>query len=281
MCGAACRLCLPSTTDDLQVCAATDTWRLPPNTCTHTHTQQSVATSTHAAMDTSSSSGSEKGWPHRVKWCCAHITIAKQIQAHQQQSKVGGVARALMMLSLTHSLTLTLSLPPPLCVLPLLTLLPPPTQSALEAMPSHPEVGKPNAGAIDAAQRMTLLQMYGVPTTTVPGYMAMPGVPYSMQELQLRMPSYVQPAPAAPAPFVDTSNLVSVKPMDRTSSQVTDSLNFQMVNSVQLLPYPVATVLPTGMNNLVQGSYVGPVPVIGNCVINPCQPGVMAAPWVR
>lgn len=84
------------------------------------------------------------------------------------------------------------------------------------------------------------LQMYGVRTAAVPGYMAMPGVPYSMP--------------------------------------------VQMVNGVQLLPYmqslPVAAVMPSAA---VQGSYIGtvPVPVIGNCVLNPCQPGVMAAPWVR
>ena len=31
---------------------------------------------------------SESGRPHRIRWCSAHVTIAKQILAHQQQSKV-------------------------------------------------------------------------------------------------------------------------------------------------------------------------------------------------
>ena len=41
-----------------------------------------MTVSTHTAM-------SESGQTQKVKWCCAHVTIAKQIQAHQQQTKVG------------------------------------------------------------------------------------------------------------------------------------------------------------------------------------------------
>ena len=138
---------------------------------------------------------------------------------------------------------------------------------------------------VDTAQQMALLQMYGVPTT-VPGYMAMPaGIPYSMPEVHLQNLSFAPPPAAAPsAPFVDTARMLSVKPVTGPSPQVPSNSNFnlQMVNGVQLLPctqsLPVAAILP---NNLVQGSYVTPVPVIGNCVINPCQPGIMAAPWVR
>lgn len=143
--------------------------------------------------------------------------------------------------------------------------------------------------AVDAAQQMALLQMYGVRTTAVPGYMAMSGVPYSMPEVQLRNLSFV-PHTAPTALFMDAANVLSVKPMAAgITSQASDSsnLNVQMMNGVQLLPYtqslPVAAVMPNGINTAVQGSYIGPVPVpvIGNCVLNPCQPGVMATPWVR
>lgn len=149
--------------------------------------------------------------------------------------------------------------------------------------------GTKSKPALDAAQQMALLQMYGVQTTAVPGYMAMPGVPYSMPEVQLRNVSFV-PHTAPTALFMDAANVLSVKPMAAgITSQASDSsnLNVQMVNGVQLLPYtqslPVAAVMPSGINTAVQGSYIGPVPVpvIGNCVLNPCQPGVMATPWVR
>ena len=46
-----------------------------------------MATSAPTSMDTAAGS-SEGSQTHRVKWCSAHITIAKQIQAHQQQTKV-------------------------------------------------------------------------------------------------------------------------------------------------------------------------------------------------
>ena len=168
-------------------------------------------------------------------------------------------------------------------------------QNALEVSATHPLVpescsggAKPNpgAGSVDAAQHMALLQMYGMPTTALPGYMAMPGVPYSMPEMQLHNLSFV-PHTAQAAQFVDTANMLSVKPMTAVAaSQATDSnIGVQMMNGVQLLPYgqslPMAAIMPNGMSNLVQGSYIGPVPVIGNCVVNPCQPGVMVAPWVR
>ena len=51
----------------------------------HSQAGNPMAVSTHTAMDTSSSSTSDT---RPVKWCSAHITIAKRIQAHQQQAKV-------------------------------------------------------------------------------------------------------------------------------------------------------------------------------------------------
>ena len=167
-------------------------------------------------------------------------------------------------------------------------------QNALEVSVTHPLVpesgsggAKPNpgAGSVDAAQHMALLQMYGMPTNALPGYMAVPGVPYSMPEMQLHNLSFVPHTAqhtGQAAQFVDTASIMSVKPM----TTVADSnIGVQMMNGVQLLPYgqslPMAAILPNGVSNLVQGSYIGPVPVIGNCVVNPCQPGVMVAPWVR
>lgn len=205
--------------------------------------------STHTAMDASS----ESRPAHRVKWCSAHVTIAKQIQAHQQQAKNA--------MEVAHS-----------------------TGMSRAGAKSNP------TGTLDPAQQMALLQMYGVPTTAVPGYMAMPGVPYSMPEVQLRNLSFV-PHTAPTALFMDTSNVLSVKPVTGATSQASESSNVNsvmpMVGGVQLLPYtqslPMAAVMPSGVNSTVHGSYIGPVPVpvIGNCVLNPCQPGVMVAPWVR
>lgn len=143
--------------------------------------------------------------------------------------------------------------------------------------------------AVDPAQQMALLQMYGVPTTGVPGYVTVPGVQYStLPEVQLRNLSFV-PHTAPTALFMNGPNMLSVKPITGITAQASaesSNLNVQMMNSVQLLPYaqslPVAAVMPGG-GGTNSGSYIGPVPVpvIGNCVLNPCQPGVMATPWVR
>ena len=162
------------------------------------------------------------------------------------------------------------------------------TESGVGARPSnHP------ATVDAAAQQIAMLQMYGVPTHPVPpGYVAMPGVSYpTMPEVQLHNLSFV-PHTAPTALFMDATNMLSVKPVPGVTSQASETanLNVQMMNGVQLLPYtqslPVATVMPGGggvSNAAMNGSYIGPVPVpvIGNCVLNPCRPGVMAAPWVR
>ena len=248
--------------------------------------------STHTAMDTSS-----EGRPaHRVKWCSAHVTIAKQIQAHQQQAKVCVCVCVCVRLGsggLIHACARACA-----NVMALYTTLShTPTQNAMEVAHSTGMTAGSRAGAktnptgtLDPAQQMALLQMYGVPTTAVPGYMAMPGVPYSMPEVQLRNLSFV-PHTAPTALFMDTSNVLSVKPVTGATSQASESSNVNsvmpMVGGVQLLPYtqslPMAAVMPSGVNSTVHGSYIGPVPVpvIGNCVLNPCQPGVMVAPWVR
>ena len=153
------------------------------------------------------------------------------------------------------------------------------TESVVGVKPSIPTT------TVDPAQQMALLQMYGVPTTGVPGYVTVPGVPYStVPEIQLRNMSFAAPPTAV---FMNAANMLSVKPVTGITTQASENsnLNVQMMNGVQLLPYtqslPMAAVMPGG--GVSSGSYIGPVPVpvIGNCVLNPCQPGVMAAPWVR
>lgn len=152
---------------------------------------------------------------------------------------------------------------------------------------------------LDPAQQIALLQMYGVPTTTttIPGYMTLPGTgPHytTVPELQLHNMSFVSHTAPNTALFMDASNMLSIKPIPGQAITTTQAAsnpsqrNVQMVNGIHLLPYtgapqslPMAAVLPGGTNPC--GPYVGhvPVPVIGNCVLNPCQSGVMATPWVR
>ena len=130
----------------------------------------------------------------------------------------------------------------------------------------------------------------------------MSGVPYPAlpHDVQLHNLSFV-PNPVPTALFMDAANnIVSLKQMPGIATQQqqapeTSNKGLPMVNGVQILPYhpaphpqslPMAAVMPgiAGVSNAVNGSYVGhvPVPVIGNCVLNPCHPaGVMAAPWVR
>lgn len=120
----------------------------------------------------------------------------------------------------------------------------------------------------------------------------LPGMPYPT------LPPFIQnTAPAAL--YMDPANVLSLKTMPGVATCTSDSSNqnMHMVNGVQLFPYPpagaaaahhqtlpMAAVMPgVGVSSAVSGSYIGhvPVPVIGNCVLNPCPPGVMAAPWVR
>ncbi len=133
--------------------------------------------------------------------------------------------------------------------------------------------------------------------------MAMQGVSYPTLPPdihQLHNLSFV-PNTAQTALFMDAANMISLKPMTTgvPPHQMSDNSTrgVQMVNGVQILPYgphaaaaphhqnlPITAVMPgVGVNSMVDGSYIGhvPVPVIGNCVLNPCQPGVMPAPWVR
>lgn len=157
-------------------------------------------------------------------------------------------------------------------------------------------------------QQLALLQMYGlpaaVPAAPMPGsYMA---VPYSsVQEVQLRMHQL------AAASNVHTG-ISLVKPVGMDSmargaaTEPMLSLNpgggataVQMVNSLQLqaapfaaaaaghtVPLAAVAATPSDLNNAVfhsttSGQWMAPVPVVGSCIVNPLQPGIMTAPWVK
>jgi hypothetical protein len=202
--------------------------------------------------------------PHQVKWCAAHVTIARQILLHQQQAKT-----VLEMASRSGLHTEAAN---------------PPTTTSVA----------PPTSSLDPAQQIALFQMYGVPSAAIPGgYMTVPGVPYPSlpPEVQLHNLSFV-PNTAPTALFMDAANVLSLKPLPGMTTQASDSStrSVPMMNGVQLLPYataqslPMAAVMPgVGVSSAMSGPYIGsvPVPVVGNCVLNPCQPGVMAAPWVR
>lgn len=255
---------------------------------------------------------------NRVRWCTAHVTIAKQILTHQLQTKASqqqnSVGAAATNAAGTETLPSTKPVPPPPSSLPLTTssaAIPPPTA----------------VSSLDQAQQIALLQMYGVPTTAG-GYMAaMPGVSYPTlpPDIQLRNLSFI-PNTALLMNATAAGNVLSFKQLPQQSAAVSlthmETTNSngqggagaggggpQMMKGVQILPYPaptaaaavaavhhqpglpLAAVVPGvgggggggGVATAPNGSYVGhvPVPIIGNCVLNPCQPGVMATPWVR
>lgn len=152
---------------------------------------------------------------------------------------------------------------------------------------------QPDAAVV--AQQLALLQVYGLQPNmaTVPGYMA---VPYSMQEVQLRMQSFVPPS--AVASLGGNAGIPLAKPADGTPNQmaVDSSLNLnsvQVMNGLhfqtpftQSVPIAAATLAPNDLNSVMMqgtaGSWMAPVPVIGNCIINnPFQPGIMATSWVK
>ena len=60
------------------------------HTCDYTVSYNMLRNRTQALVGVASlgMDQSESRRPHQVKWCSAHVTIAKQILAHQQQAKV-------------------------------------------------------------------------------------------------------------------------------------------------------------------------------------------------
>ena len=132
--------------------------------------------------------------------------------------------------------------------------------------------------------------MYGLQpnAAAVPGYMA---VPYSMQEVQMRMQSFVQPAPLASTAGISLVKQTTGVPnqmVARGALESNPNLNaVHMMNGVHLqAPFahvPVAALAPSDLNmhSSTTGSWVAPVPVISSCIINPFQPGIMPTSWVK
>ena len=132
--------------------------------------------------------------------------------------------------------------------------------------------------------------MYGLQpnAAAMSGYMA---VPYSMQEVQMRMQSFMQPAPMVSTAGISLVKQAAGVPNQMVAGGALDSdLNLHMVNGIHLqAPFthvPVATLAPNDLSNAVMhgsttGSWIAPVPVIGSCIINPFQPGIMPTSWVK
>jgi len=158
----------------------------------------------------------------------------------------------------------------------------------------------PPTDAMAVQHQLALLQQaYSLPpNAALPGYMT---VPYSMQEVQLRMQSsFVHPGAAVMnsvgAPLVKP--VVATAPSQITVGKMESDMNLNsvhMMSGVHLQAplahsLPLAAVAPSDLNNAVlqgaplpaAGSWVVPaVPVMGSCIINPFQPGIMATSWVK
>ena len=160
--------------------------------------------------------------------------------------------------------------------------------------------------------------MYGIPAANAVPAAAVPGgymaVPYSsVQEVQLRMHQMAAAANVAGGASLHPGvSLVKPVGMDTITHGTTaaDSLlglnpavaggatAIQMLNGLHLqaAPYaaghtvPLAAVAATGPSDLnnaavfhgaASGQWMAPVPVVGSCIVNPLQPGIMATPWVK
>ena len=182
------------------------------------------------------------------------------------------------------------------------------SQADIAAAPSMPVTAAQQQQQQQQQQQLALLQMYGlhaasaVPTTVpaaVPGYMA---VPYSsMQEVQLRMHQLAAAANVTGASLHPGVSVVKPVGMDSVAPGTESLLSLnpagavQMVNGLHLqaapfaahtVPLAAVAAAPSDLNNAVfhsaaSGQWMAPVPVVGSCIVNPLQPGIMATPWVK
>lgn len=142
-------------------------------------------------------------------------------------------------------------------------------------------------------QQLALLQMYGVhPTITstaagssiqpAGGYLAMPYP--NMHEVPLVQFTAV--------PQMDgTSSIAMIKPGSESMALALNpatAVHMGGPGVQQVQPYthgPIATAVDAGNGGLVfqgGGSWMAPVPMIGgSCIVNPLNPGILAAPWVK
>lgn len=174
-------------------------------------------------------------------------------------------------------------------LVPLQAQVPPP--SLPQSLPTSLDYMPPTdaAAAISAQQQqqqLALLQMYGVhPTMSTgggvqPGYMA---VPYStMHEVPL-----VQFAPVSQVSTAPNNVTMLKGGGDTVLSLPAATGQMQMAPSggppvQQFNPAQMAVGNPGGLLMQGGGSWMAPVPMVGgNCVVNPLQAGIWAAPWVK
>lgn len=128
--------------------------------------------------------------------------------------------------------------------------------------------------------QLTLMQ-YSLPhphsnAAIPPGYLAMPYA--SLQDLQLRMHQSMLPhvqlgSAGIPGMTVPESSLIGMNP----GFQVMATAGIPLQQSQLAVAHSNAAVIQGPM-----GSWVTPVPVMNNCIINhPFQPDTMATPWVK
>lgn len=123
-------------------------------------------------------------------------------------------------------------------------------------------------------QQLAVLQMYGVQPG---GYMALP---YStMHEVPL-----VQ---FATLPQVNTSNNAAIlKPGEQAILGLpSHPMQIAASGAGHMQHYAPAQMAVSNAGGLLMqggGSWMTPVPMVGgNCVVNPLQAGILAAPWVK
>lgn len=169
------------------------------------------------------------------------------------------------------------------------------THSALQSKEaaSRQQVNGHHPDVVAVQHQLAMVQqMYGLPpNAALPTFMA---VPFSMQEVQLRMQqSFMHPG----AP-VNSTGAPLVKPVVGMPNQIAvgrvdSNVNMHMMNGVQLqAPFahsvPMAAMAPSDLNaGILQGvpaagSWVVPaVPLMG-IINNPFQqPGIKATSWVK
>ncbi len=134
-------------------------------------------------------------------------------------------------------------------------------------------------------QQLALLQMYGVhPTMSTtggvqPGYMA---VPYSsMHEVPLIQFAPIASQVSAAAPnsmaLLKSGETVLSLPAGQMAIASSGTAPVQQFNPTQMAVCNAGGLLVQG-----GGSWMAPVPMVGgNCVVNPLQAGIWAAPWVK
>ena len=134
-------------------------------------------------------------------------------------------------------------------------------QAQLEAIQQHIQCQQ------QIQQQMALLQLYGC-IPTVHGVMAAAVAPDQLQ-VHSALPGHSTHQPHPPASQLLGIHLPAVYPTQGVPMAAALAHN-DMSNAM-------ATTLVQGQN----GSWLTPVPVVGSCIVNPLQPGMLATSWVK